>query len=241
MVYKKLNNNQISHTIYPIVKRLELLASSNTYSNYINHNATPEQMQIKGINRIIKNNNLYLYTNQGNLYSFQKNIFSSQLFESVQGKIMAKEGQVTAITYIQNIRSSQRIHIVSISGCTIIQDRIYNSTNSSYLGQFIPQLNLILWKNYYSETMDITIEYKFNIRQFQYLCSIAPTQMNRTNNKTAYNQDSTFNDDIKNLYISSIGLYDDQNTLLAIVKLSSPIRKSNKISTNILVQLDYTI
>jgi hypothetical protein len=65
--------------------------------------------------------------------------------------------------------------------------------------------------------------------------------MNRTNNLTVYDENLKLKDNVTDLYMTTIGLYDDNNVLLAIAKLSQPIRISKKIHINILVQLDYTI
>ena len=40
-------------------------------------------------------------------------------------------------------------------------------------------------------------------------------------------------------YITSVGLYNDNNELLAIGKLAQPIQKRNDIDTNIIVRWDY--
>jgi len=40
-------------------------------------------------------------------------------------------------------------------------------------------------------------------------------------------------------YITSVGLYDDTNTLMAIAKLSHPIRVSHIIDTTMMISLDY--
>ena len=40
-------------------------------------------------------------------------------------------------------------------------------------------------------------------------------------------------------YITEIGLYDDQNSLIGYAKLSKPIPKSQKILTKFLLRMDY--
>ncbi len=242
MTYKKLSNNQVSHNVYPIVKTSQFLQRNNQeYSKYIHHNTTPSELQLYGIKRFIKNNNTYLFTQQGFFNTFQGNKLNSQIFANVSGSIQLNIYSIQAITYIREIISSQYIKLLLLSNYQIVDNNIYQLVQNKFVAQYIPQLSLILWKHYEQNQKDITIQHSFSIHQFQYLCSISPSQMNRTNNKTAYNEDQLFNNDITNLYISSIGLYDSQNTLLAIAKLSSPIRVSNKINTNILIQLDYTI
>ena len=42
-----------------------------------------------------------------------------------------------------------------------------------------------------------------------------------------------------NPYITTVGLYNDSNQLLAIAKLAQPLPKSNQTSTTILIKLDY--
>ena len=42
-----------------------------------------------------------------------------------------------------------------------------------------------------------------------------------------------------NPYITTVGLYNDSNQLIAIAKLAQPLPKSNQTSTTILIKLDY--
>lgn len=112
------------------------------------------------------------------------------------------------------------------------------------IGVFVPHINCILWLdnesdiNYMDSVSGYGLSYFFNIHQFQYLCITQANELNMTNNRSAYDVDGglRWKDD---LYITGIGLFDDDNQLLAIAKLSQPVRKSNIIPTTFIIQLDY--
>lgn len=124
---------------------------------------------------------------------------------------------IVKIVYIKNVVSNSIIEILKVN----------DLENFTY--QFIPYLNILLLKE--GDTiMSVQIEYDFIVHQFEYLCQLNPNQLSMSANPT-------FNND--QIYITTIGLYDSNDVLMATAKLSQPIRKSKIIPTNILIAFDY--
>ncbi len=171
------------------------------------------------------------------------------------GNILLSTGSVKTIVFINNIHSLDPQVLISlyiaqsgydeeiyISNSILYEDSNYQTQS----GFFLPNVNAILFKDpgYDPDKWKLEIQYNFEINEFEYLCNIQPGQFNRTLNVTAYTKSETSSQfymlpDANYTYITSIGLYDDQNVLMAIAKLSSPIRVSDIIDTTIVVGLDY--
>lgn len=65
-------------------------------------------------------------------------------------------------------------------------------------------------------------------------------EMNFAGNATGYNDDNgepVF--DVPTTYITTVGLYNHQNDLLAIAKLAQPVKKDDTINLTTQVKLDF--
>jgi hypothetical protein len=79
----------------------------------------------------------------------------------------------------------------------------------------------------------------------EWTCDTQPNELNDTTNMTVFNSNGL--GQLKNnltsstfpTYITEIGLYDDQQSLVGYARLSKPIPKSQKISMKFLLRLDY--
>jgi len=92
--------------------------------------------------------------------------------------------------------------------------------------------------------------YEFDARSAEtissthYFIRLRNKEYNYSNNPTFYNPDtgaliqSSFRNDPK-VYITTVGLYNDQNELLAVAKLSAPLRKSFDEEILLRVRLDF--
>ena len=86
-----------------------------------------------------------------------------------------------------------------------------------------------------------------NINSSIYVCRVAPSQANYSRNPTYTNSDGTIRviDGLDNrgadpfAYITTIGLYDTDNNLLAVAKTSRPIEKNPEVDLSISVRIDY--
>lgn len=77
-----------------------------------------------------------------------------------------------------------------------------------------------------------------------YVCRVAPSQANYSRNPTYKNSDGTIRvieekGDDPFSYITTVGLYDVDNNLLAVAKTSRPIEKNPEIDLSISVRIDY--
>lgn len=73
----------------------------------------------------------------------------------------------------------------------------------------------------------------------QFICIAKSNEFNRTINPSAYGlTGNTFINDYDVPFVTGIGIYDDDANLLAVAKLSQPIKKSNKIDIVFKIQID---
>ncbi len=258
MVFKTFQNSDISHIRYPITKRKTIVTyPEDQYNYFVTQIDNPSVYNIAGLQRYIYNNFTFIkYSqNQKILETLQGNCFPTSMFYLDNNKIFIISNSINTIIFIKNIHSINPQKLISlnlkisdveyvelpINDYIIYQDQNYESP----IGVFIPNINAILLKNSYEgNKWQIEIQYDFEIHEFEYICNIEPEEFNRTLNITAYEKDLNSQQfklipNIDHTYITSIGLYDDKNILMAIAKLSSPIKISNIIDTTIIVQLDY--
>ena len=80
---------------------------------------------------------------------------------------------------------------------------------------------------------------------YEWTCDTQPNELNNTTNVTTFHtnglgqlKDNLTGSQFPN-YISEIGLYDDQNSLIGYAKLSKPIPKSKKLPMKFLLRMDY--
>ena len=80
---------------------------------------------------------------------------------------------------------------------------------------------------------------------YEWVCGTKPGELNNTTNMTVYNSNGLgqLKDNLTSslfpIYITEIGLYDEQNLLLGYAKLSKPIPKSTKMPMKFFVRMDY--
>ena len=94
---------------------------------------------------------------------------------------------------------------------------------------------------------DYTIEYKGTqtINTYEWTCDTQPNELNNTSNTTVYHSSGLgkLKDNLTSsnfpTYITEIGLYDEQKSLMGYAKLSKPIPKSQKLPMKFLVRMDY--
>ena len=91
------------------------------------------------------------------------------------------------------------------------------------------------------------LEYQGNntITTYEWTCEALPNELNNTTNFTVFNSNGqgqlkdNLTSSIFPSYISEVGLYDEQNSLMGYAKLSKPIPKSTKIPMKFFVRMDY--
>ena len=92
-----------------------------------------------------------------------------------------------------------------------------------------------------------TITYKGTsvINTYEWTCDTVPSELNNTNNMTVFHSNGLgqLKDNLTGsnfpTYISEIGLYDNQQSLVGYARLSKPIPKSQVVPMKFLLRLDY--
>ena len=94
---------------------------------------------------------------------------------------------------------------------------------------------------------DYSVKYKGSnlITTYEWTCEALPNELNNTANFTVFNSNGRgqLKDNLTGsnvpTYITEVGLYDEQNSLMGYAKLSKPIPKSTKIPMRFNVRMDY--
>jgi len=119
-------------------------------------------------------------------------------------------------------------------------------TDSEYYNYFINTASL--------DSLDIDLRYTsyHNISEHEFTCVVGAKELNATQNPTYYDDGSDDPDGIKraklikeaagegifHVYITSIGIYDETNRLVAVGKFAKPIPKENKFDSVFIVRID---
>tara|TARA_R110000868_G_C10823001_1_gene758746 strand:- start:159 stop:971 length:813 start_codon:yes stop_codon:yes gene_type:complete len=83
------------------------------------------------------------------------------------------------------------------------------------------------------------------VNTYEWSCDATPNGLNNTTNPTVYNSNGLgqLKDNLTGsnypTYITEIGLYDEQKSLIGYAKLSKPIPKSQKLPMKFLLRMDY--
>lgn len=118
----------------------------------------------------------------------------------------------------------------SLWGSSIYGTAVYGAT-------FIPSIDSLI-----SGPVTCSFSSSMTIFETQYKATIRESEFNATLNPSARSADGTLKDNITGSYFSpyvtTVGLYDEAQNLLAIGKLSQPLPTSDTTDTTILVNLD---
>lgn len=126
----------------------------------------------------------------------------------------------------------------SLSGSAVYGTAIYGvSTYDSIFSEKI--LNFINSGNvtcsFSSSYKIFETQYKCTIRENEYNLSLNPSVISGSTDRTPYD---FINESYFSPYITTIGLYDEQQNLLAVAKLAQPLPGSSTTDTTILINLD---
>ena len=94
---------------------------------------------------------------------------------------------------------------------------------------------------------DYSVEYKGSnkITTYEWTCEALPNELNNTTKFTVFHSNGVgqLKDNLTGsnvpTYITEVGLYDEQNSLMGYARLSKPIPKSTKIPMRFNVRMDY--
>ncbi len=147
-----------------------------------------------------------------------------------------------------NLYSPTATHSQSISSL---------SSSANYVGNVFYELGVFTitetgsfdGTNNYSDVTsgNYNVNYKgvHEISTYEYVCTALPNELNQTQNITVFkpNGAGKLKDHLTGsafpTFVTEVGLYDDDENLIGVAKLSKPIPKSRKIPMRFFVRMDY--
>ena len=157
--------------------------------------------------------------------------------------------------YLSGSLSQINVYNTSLSDAQV--KKHYSSSNGSpYVGNIFYQsgITTITHPDYITalsgSSAGSIFEYQFQgshlVYEHEYQCTVAEYEFNATNNISARKIKSSINNDIADFatgslfrpYVTTVGLYNEENELLVVGKLASPIKMSNETDTTFIIRWD---
>ncbi len=188
-------------------------------------------------------------------YSFRMSFDGYDFYDDGEGNLMSGSLMMGNIVYTHGIitLTGNQGLFDSMSAATInpstIFGAIYGSasygTNYIY-GIYTPPTNLNTLFSNFTTTNNFTCSFSssYTIFEKQYKCTIRENEYNFTLNPSTIRNDATgsvygfVTESYFSPYITTVGLYDEQQNLLAIGKLAQPLPSSPTTDTTILINID---
>ena len=127
--------------------------------------------------------------------------------------------------------------IKSISSEELVGNIIYTHGIGIFTNQDLPLSDMVAQTN-----VTCSFSSSMTIFETQYKATIRESEFNATLNPSARDSDGTLNNNVTGSYFSpyvtTVGLYDEAQNLLAVGKLAQPLPTSDTTDTTILVNLD---
>jgi hypothetical protein len=121
----------------------------------------------------------------------------------------------------------------------------------NYCGNVFYKLGLVVLthpKLTNTKMTQISAKSTVSLREMEVYCTVGPGEFNVTHNRSIrywnsirdqYEIDSRYTGSFFKPYVTTVGLYNDNNELLAVAKLSTPIQTSRKTDTTFILRLDF--
>jgi hypothetical protein len=152
----------------------------------------------------------------------------------------------TSVYTFQNTVKTGPIELLYISSSFIINsipanenvgNIIYTHGIAIFTNQDLPLSDMVTQTN-----VTCSFSSSMTIYETQYKCTIRESEFNATLNPSARDSEGTLNNNVTGSYFSpyvtTVGLYDELQNLLAVGKLAQPLPTSDTTDTTILVNLD---
>jgi hypothetical protein len=164
-------------------------------------------------------------------YSFKMSFDGYDFYDDGEGNLMSGSSIMGNVIYTHGI--------VTLTGNQGLFD-------SMSIGNINSSLNLNLLASKFSNTNNFTCSFSssYTIFEKQYKCTVRENEFNFTLNPSTIRNDATgsvygfVTESYFSPYITTVGLYDEQQNLLAIGKLAQPVPGSPTTDTTILINLD---
>lgn len=187
-----------------------------------------------------------IYGNHIQPGSFIMSFPSGTFYDDAQGNIFTGSTIVGNITYthgLVTLTGNETIYNASNLGGAIYGTAIYGV---SVYGSVITLSDWVkILQNFYSSSnFTCSFSSSYTIYDTQYKCTIRENEYNFSLNPSLISNGSTGSlygfatESYFSPYITTVGLYDDQQNLLAIGKLSQPLPGSPTTDTTILINID---
>jgi len=188
-------------------------------------------------------------------YSFKMSFDGYEFYDDGEGNLMSGSLMMGNIIYTHGIitLTGNQGLFDSMSAATVNPSLVFGAiygtasygTNYIY-GNSTPPTNLNTLFSNFPTTNNFTCSFSssYTIFEKQYKCTIRENEYNFTLNPSTIRNDSTgsvygyVTGSDFSPYITTIGLYDEQQNLLAIGKLAQPVPGSPTTDTTILINLD---
>jgi hypothetical protein len=136
---------------------------------------------------------------------------------------------------------------------TIVDDKNYNlkvSGTNTYIGNIFYELGQVIITHTGSLYQNLTNSFEVSLKgihkiyEYEVLCTVLESEFNFPTNPTAFESESTcylgiISGSITRPFITSIGLYDDNNELLAVGKFPRAIQKDDYLDMSFLLRFDF--
>lgn len=202
------------------------------------------------VNNFIRNNYHYISILQDgegnkNYLTFEGVVFPEQYFGLDANNIIEVKAQSFYVIQPYKfmcgdgiLQSQLQLFNNSITS-TIDDYGVLRNDSSNITGMWLADIHSLLMFQQPQSDISITITAINHINEYEVYCIIPSSQFNKTSNISTYDNSRSRISTTITPYITSIGLYNDNNQLLAIGKLSYPVRKSNKIDMIFNIQFDF--
>lgn len=229
-------------TLYIVDKGVEIQVNNQQprYENYLQSTLVPKRYFPTGSNDQIGVISIpsTLFGEQLKPKSFTINSPSGSLIDDGEGNLYYDDSPYILSNYVDpnyfiDINESIGNIIYSHGIITLTKTTFPGTSSFNLINEFINSPNVTMS---FSSTYNIyETQYKCTIRESEFNFSLNPSLLSGSTNEIIYNfaTGSTFSP-----YITTIGLYNDDQELLAVAKLSQPLPSSYTTDMNILINLD---
>ena len=235
--------------------------STGRYFNYLQSTLTSSRFwptgsgaQIGVISVPSKLFGLYIQPNSF-IYTFVSESITHNLTDDGEGNLLSGSDFFGNVIYTHGIitLTGNKELFDSMSAATISPTTVFGAIygtaiyGSNYVyGTYTPPLNLNTLFNDFATTNNFTCSFSssYTIFEKQYKCTIRENEYNFTLNPSTIRNDSTgsvygfVTGSEFSPYITTVGLYDEYQNLLAVGKLAQPLQTSNTTDTTILINID---
>ena len=199
--------------------------------------------------------------NRANLYIGSKGVQSKPDSSFLNVQFRQFNGNLSNINIWENSFTSNEITKISESinaspyvgnifyktgFATITHPKYHSILGSIGIGDMAIESDFAVDSDTYTGINRLEFQGTHKIREWEYQCTIDQHEYNATTNISARKSNSSNNYELANFttssyfkpYITTIGLYDDNNDLLVVGKLNQPIRTSNETDTTFIIRWD---